>query len=111
MEITNAEAVGVGDRGGYYDQAGALRDMFQNHLMQLVSLVAMEPPIGDAPEEIRNEKVKVLKSIRIMRTPEHLAAHTIRAQYMGTNIDGEPSRGIVKSAALPLILPPRPMRP
>ena len=57
VEITNAESVGVEKRGGYYDKSGALRDMFQNHLMQIVSLVVMEPPIGDEPEEIRNEKV------------------------------------------------------
>ena len=67
VEITNAESVGVEKRGGYYDKSGALRDMFQNHLLQIVSLIVMEPPIGDAPEEIRNEKVKALKSLRIMR--------------------------------------------
>src|SRR6056297_264302 len=93
VEITNAESVGVEKRGGYYDSSGALRDMFQNHLLQIVSLIVMEPPIGDQPEEIRNEKVKALKSLRIMKDDKTLHDHTIRAQYMGSNIDGETVKG------------------
>jgi len=93
VEITNAESVGVEKRGGYYDKSGALRDMFQNHLLQIVSLVVMEPPIGDEPEEIRNEKVKALKSLRIMNDNKTLHDHTIRAQYMSSEIDGEPVKG------------------
>ena len=93
VEITNAESLGVGDRGGYYDQSGALRDMFQNHLLQVVSLVAMEPPIEATAEEIRNEKVKALKSIRIMTDDKTLHDHTIRAQYVGTEIAGEKING------------------
>ncbi len=93
IEITNAESVGVEGRGGYYDQSGALRDMFQNHLMQVLSLVAMEPPISNAPEDIRNEKVKALSSLRIFRTEEELYAHTIRGQYMGTHIEGVYTKG------------------
>ncbi len=89
IEITNAESVGVAKRGGYYDKAGALRDMFQNHLLQIVSLVVMEPPIGDQTEAIRNEKVKALKSLRIMREPETLHTHTIRGQYLAAEMDGE----------------------
>ncbi|MDG1573485.1 glucose-6-phosphate dehydrogenase [Robiginitalea sp. M366] len=89
VEITNAESVGVGKRGGYYDGAGALRDMFQNHLLQIVSLVVMEPPIGSDAESIRNEKVKALRSLRIMRDPEELSAHTIRGQYLAGEIDGQ----------------------
>lgn len=88
VEITNAESVGVEKRGGYYDSSGALRDMFQNHLLQIVSLIVMEPPIGDEPEEIRNEKVKALKSLRIMRDDATLHDHTIRAQYMGSQVNG-----------------------
>ena len=65
VEITNVESVGVEKRGGYYDKSGALRDMFQNHLLQLVSLV-MEPPISEAAEDIRDEKAKALRSLRIM---------------------------------------------
>nr|WP_299389011.1 glucose-6-phosphate dehydrogenase [Allomuricauda sp.] len=93
VEITNAESVGVEKRGGYYDKSGALRDMFQNHLLQIVSLVVMEPPIGDQPEEIRNEKVKALKSLRIMRDEKTLWDHTIRAQYVASEINGEKVKG------------------
>lgn len=93
IEITNAEEQGVGTRGGYYDRAGALRDMFQSHLLQLVSLVAMEPPIDSSAEEIRNEKVKVLKSLRIMKDSDTLYKNTIRGQYIASIIDGKPVKG------------------
>ena len=93
VEITNAESVGVEKRGGYYDKSGALRDMFQNHLLQIVSLIVMEPPIGDEPEEIRNEKVKALKSLRIMKDDKELHNNTIRAQYMNSTINGEKVKG------------------
>jgi glucose-6-phosphate 1-dehydrogenase len=89
VEITSAESVGVGKRGGYYDKSGALRDMFQNHLLQIVSLVIMEPPIGSEPEEIRNEKVKALKSLRIMTDPDTLEKNTIRGQYLAGECNGE----------------------
>ncbi len=93
VEITNAESVGVEKRGGYYDKSGALRDMFQNHLLQIVSLIVMEPPIGADAEEIRNEKVKALKSLRIMRDPVVLYEHTIRGQYLAATIDGKQLKG------------------
>ncbi len=93
VEITNAEQVGVEKRGGYYDKSGALRDMFQNHLMQIVSLVVMEPPISDQPEEIRNEKVKALKSLRIMNDEKVLFENTIRAQYVASNLNGQTIKG------------------
>lgn len=93
IEITNAESVGVEKRGGYYDRSGALRDMFQNHLLQIVSLVVMEPPISNEPEEIRNEKVKALKSLHIMRDGETLFKNTIRAQYVASEINGEKVKG------------------
>ena len=93
VEITNAESVGVEKRGGYYDKSGALRDMFQNHLLQIVSLVVMEPPISDQPEEIRNEKVKALKSLRIMRDEATLFKNTIRAQYVASDLNGEKVKG------------------
>ncbi len=93
IEITNAESGGVEQRGGYYDNSGALRDMFQNHLLQIVSLIVMEPPIGANAEDIRNEKVKALKSLRIMRDGATLKANTIRAQYVGTVINGETVKG------------------
>ena len=64
VQITVAEKLGVGSRGGYYDTSGALRDMIQNHTMQLVALTAMEPPVSLDPESIRDEKVKVIRSIQ-----------------------------------------------
>ena len=80
VQITVAENVDVGHRAGYYDQAGILRDMFQNHLLQLLALAAMEPPVSFEADAIRDEKVKLLGSIRPI-APEDVAAHTVRAQY------------------------------
>ena len=82
VQITVAEEVSVGDRAGYYDQAGVVRDMVQNHLLQLLTLVAMEPPnVADA-ESLRNKKVEVLKAIRRW-TVEDATNHAIRGQYRG----------------------------
>ncbi|WP_029489699.1 glucose-6-phosphate dehydrogenase [Aquimarina agarivorans] len=92
IEITNAESVGVDNRGGYYDKSGALRDMFQNHLMQIVSLVAMEPPIDSQPESIRNEKVKALQSIRHLNE-ETFYDNTTRGQYLASTINGKKVKG------------------
>ena len=64
VQITVSEKLGVGGRGGYYEEAGAFRDMVQNHLLQVLALVAMEPPVSLAAESIRDEKVKLLRSIR-----------------------------------------------
>lgn len=80
VQITVAEEVDVGHRAGYYDQVGVLRDMFQNHLLQLLALTAMEPPVSFEADAIRDEKVKLLGSIRPME-PEDVTAHTVRAQY------------------------------
>ncbi len=93
VEITNAETVGVEKRGGYYDKSGALRDMFQSHLLQIVSLIVMEPPINSNAEEIRNEKVKALKSLRIMRSEEELFHNTMRGQYVASSINGKRVKG------------------
>lgn len=82
VEITVAETVGVEHRGGYYDGVGVLRDMFQNHLMQLVCLVAMEPPASFTAEALRNEKVKVLSSIQPFERRE-VPLNSVRAQYNG----------------------------
>ena len=78
VQITVAEDVDVGSRGGYYDTAGVLRDMFQNHLLQLLSLVAMEPPASLDANAVRNEKAKVLGNVRLVRLSD-----TVRAQYEG----------------------------
>jgi glucose-6-phosphate 1-dehydrogenase len=82
VEITVAEQVGVEHRARFYDQVGVLRDMFQNHLLQLVSLVAMEPPVSFDATALRNEKVKVLSAIQPMRE-EDVPRRTVRAQYKG----------------------------
>ena len=88
IEITAAESVGVEKRGGYYDGSGALRDMVQNHLMQLVAFVAMEPPVRADAESIRNEKLKVFQSLRAL-TKEDIKTNIIRGQYLESNIRGE----------------------
>ncbi|HLO15616.1 MAG TPA: glucose-6-phosphate dehydrogenase, partial [Anaerolineales bacterium] len=82
VEITVAEQVGVEHRGRFYDHVGVLRDMFQNHLLQLTSLVAMEPPASFEATALRNEKVKVLSAIHPMKE-EDVSNRTVRAQYKG----------------------------
>ncbi|RPJ25565.1 MAG: glucose-6-phosphate dehydrogenase [Chloroflexi bacterium] len=82
VEITVAEQVGVEHRGRFYDQVGVLRDMFQNHLLQLVTLVAMEPPVSFDATALRNEKVKVLSAIHPMKEGD-VPQRTVRAQYKG----------------------------
>jgi glucose-6-phosphate 1-dehydrogenase len=82
VQITAAEEVKIGRRAGYYDTSGIMRDMFQNHLLQLMTITAMEAPSRFEADYVRNEKVKVLQSIRPM-TPEEVAKHTLRAQYVG----------------------------
>ena len=88
IQITAAETMGIENRADYYDHAGALRDMLQNHLMQLLTVVAMEPPPVMDADALRDEKVKVLRSIRpISKRSVH--AHAFRAQYGAGSIDGE----------------------
>lgn len=88
VEITSAESVGVEKRGGYYDGSGALRDMVQNHLLQLVSLVAMEPPVKVDANSIRNEKLKLFQSLRPL-SKEDIRKNVIRGQYTSSHIAGE----------------------
>ncbi|MFA6702693.1 MAG: glucose-6-phosphate dehydrogenase [Dysgonamonadaceae bacterium] len=92
VEITSAESLGVEDRGGYYDHAGAIRDMVQNHLLQLVSLVAMEPPIKATPEDIRYEKMKVFRSFRPL-TEQDIKQNVIRGQYTTSSVKGQHIKG------------------
>lgn len=80
VQITVAEAVGVEGRGGYYETAGVIRDMVQNHMLQLLTLVAMEPPVALDATAVRNEKVKVLRAIRPIK-PDQVDQFTVRAQY------------------------------
>ena len=84
VQITVAESIGIEGRAGYYESAGAIRDIFQNHLLQLLSLTAMEPPIDFTAESVRNEKVKVLKSLR---TPG--SKSVVRGQYGRGFVEGE----------------------
>lgn len=87
VEITAAETLGVGDRAGYYEEAGALRDMMANHLLQLLTLTAMEPPVAFDADSVREEKVQILRSIRPMK-PEEVAKHVVRGQYGAGHIEG-----------------------
>lgn len=88
VQITVAENIGVGGRGNYYEQAGALRDMIQNHLLQLLCMTAMEPPLSMDAEEIRNKKVDVLKAIRPL-TKADVKSNVVKGQYGAGTIDGK----------------------
>ncbi len=100
VQITHAEDMGIGTRGEYYDSAGAMRDMLQSHLLQLLTLVAMEPPVSMDAEALRDEKVKVLKSIRpIPRSAVH--AHAFRGQYAKGAINGKKVAGYLEEADIP----------
>jgi len=81
VQITAAESLGVGSRGGYYDHSGAMRDMVQNHLLQLLCLIAMEPPHAFDGEAVRDEKLKVLRALKSLKGHEALK-NTVRAQYL-----------------------------
>jgi glucose-6-phosphate 1-dehydrogenase len=91
VTITVAEKVGVEERGGYYDQAGALRDMMQNHLMQLLCLVAMEPMNSFNADDIRNRKLDVLRAVRPM-APGAVHTHAVRGQYGANPVEGRMAR-------------------
>jgi glucose-6-phosphate 1-dehydrogenase len=81
VQITLSETVGVEDRGGYYDHSGALRDMGQNHMLQMLTMIAMEPPSRLHPEDIRDEKVKVLRALRGYANAEEVRRNVVRGQY------------------------------
>jgi glucose-6-phosphate 1-dehydrogenase len=92
VQITAAETVGVEGRGGYYDNAGALRDMIQNHVMNLLALVAMEPPVSADADSIRDEKYKVLRAVRPI-DPIRVTLDSARGQYEAGSIGGKPVPG------------------
>ncbi len=92
VEITSAETLGVEDRGGYYDHSGAMRDMVQNHLMQVVGLIAMEPPVVVEADAIRNEVLKVFQSLRPLEESE-VSKYVIRGQYTHSQIGKEQVKG------------------
>ena len=92
VQITVSEKLGVGGRGGYYEEAGALRDMVQNHMLQVLALVSMEPPLSLEAESIRDEKVKLLKSIRPLDLAD-VAKQVVRGQYFAGSVDDQPRPG------------------
>jgi glucose-6-phosphate 1-dehydrogenase len=100
VQITVAESVGVGSRAGFYDGTGALRDMVQNHLLQLLCIVAMEPPVSLDPDAVRDEKLKVLRSLRPM-TVADVARDTVRGQYTSGNVGGERAVGYLQEDNVP----------
>jgi glucose-6-phosphate 1-dehydrogenase len=97
VQITGAESIGVEARGGYFEQAGSLRDMVQNHLLQVVSLFAMEPPIAFDPDAVRDEKLKVLKALRYIPDSD-FDRQVVRAQYAPGSIAGKMVRGYREEA-------------
>ncbi len=100
VQITVSETLGVGTRGGYYDQSGALRDMVQNHIFQLMALVAMEPPVALDAVSIRDEKVKVFKAVRPMRASA-ADEMTVRAQYTAGEANGATTQGYRREKDVP----------
>jgi glucose-6-phosphate 1-dehydrogenase len=95
VQITVAESVGIEDRWGFYDKAGQMRDMVQNHILQILCLLAMEPPVDLSPENIRNEKLKVLKALRPI-TRENISKKAVRGQYVNGFIKGQAVPGYLK---------------
>ncbi|MDP2764655.1 MAG: glucose-6-phosphate dehydrogenase, partial [Brevundimonas sp.] len=100
VQITVGETVGVGDRWPYYDEYGALRDMLQNHMLQLLCLVAMEPPSDLDPDSVRNEKVKVIRSLRPI-TEHEVERLTVRGQYVAGTSEGKPAKAYSEERGQP----------
>ena len=100
VQITAAEDIGIGSRAGYYDGAGALRDLVQNHMLQLLTLLCMEPPVSFEADKVRDEKVKVLQAIRPM-TPAQVAERTVRARYTAGTEAGKDVPGYLDEDGVP----------
>jgi glucose-6-phosphate 1-dehydrogenase len=100
IQITIAESLGVGTRGDFYDSTGALRDMVQNHALQLLTMIAMEPPASGDADAIRDEKLKVLKSLKPF-TPETVVRDVVRGQYRAGHVDGATVAGYLDEAKVP----------
>jgi glucose-6-phosphate 1-dehydrogenase len=100
VQITAAEDIGVGSRAGYYDTSGALRDLVQNHMLQLLTLLCMEPPVNFTADEVRDEKVKVLRAIKKPR-PEEVPHMAVRGQYAAGAIGGEDVPGYLEEPDVP----------
>ncbi len=100
VQITAAEDMGIGSRAGYYDTSGALRDLVQNHMLQLLTLLCMEPPVSFSADEVRDEKVKVLHSIH-PPGPEEVSEMAVRAQYAAGVVAGEAAKGYLEEEDVP----------
>ncbi len=100
IQITLAESIGVGTRGDFYDRTGALRDMVQNHALQLLTMIAMEPPSTNDADAIRDEKLKVLRSLKPF-TPESVARDVVRGQYKAGTVDGKAVVGYLDEVKVP----------
>ena len=100
IQITLAEALGVGTRGDFYDRTGALRDMIQNHALQLLTMIAMEPPSSNDADAIRDEKLKVLRSLKPF-TRDSVARDVVRGQYKAGTVQGQPVVGYLDEAKVP----------
>jgi glucose-6-phosphate 1-dehydrogenase len=98
VQITAAEEIGIGTRAGYYDTAGALRDLVQNHMLQLLTLLCMEPPVVFSADEVRDEKVKVLHAIK---TPVEIDDMAVRAQYSRGVVAGVEAPGYLEEPGVP----------
>ncbi|MGQ5522996.1 glucose-6-phosphate dehydrogenase [Chitinimonas sp. PSY-7] len=99
VQITVTEQVGVESRGDFYDKAGALRDMVQNHLLQLLCFIAMEPPASADPDAVRDEKLKVLRALRRFG-PQEVASKTVRGQYKAGASQGKPAVGYLDETGI-----------
>ena len=100
IQITLAESIGVGTRGDYYDKTGALRDMIQNHALQLLTMIAMEPPSSSDADAIRDEKLKVLRSLKPFTT-EMVLRDVVRGQYKAGTVQGDPVKGYLEEVKVP----------
>ena len=100
VQITVSEQLGVGDRGDFYDQTGALRDMVQSHLLQLLSIIAMEPPVSGEADAVRNEKLKVLHSLKPIAGAD-VETRTVRGQYRAGSIKNQTVNGYLEEPGVP----------
>ncbi len=100
IQITLAESIGVGTRGDFYDRTGALRDMIQNHALQLLTMIAMEPPSTNDADAIRDEKLKVLRSLKPF-TPASVARDVLRGQYKAGTVEGKAVPGYLEEVKVP----------
>jgi glucose-6-phosphate 1-dehydrogenase len=100
VQITAAEDLAIGSRAGYYDTSGALRDLVQNHMLQLLTILAMEPPGSFSADDVRNEKVKVLHAVH-KPTPDEVPHMSVRAQWTAGTLGGEPQHGYLDEEGVP----------